>query len=444
MRCKTVLKLSYHSRPTDSSLCSCVSLPHHIMTRMMDRLDDIIPPIFADLVLRCGSCDGKVRQQPEAVKQRLDLQSHKGFSSLSSLPGADHTPMLIFVSKSNFLIAVLQHHLSKHFPASKIYSAHESNMFLRPTIMLAPKGIYGNEIKILEQLLSVEKYRATASKKVNTHIRQTISEQVSNPKQRMTATAQDTHHVKEDLLLALTTSSILLRLPAMKHGRLENLEHIFSNLPEHIFRGLSIDYEKWIDEATDSENSASEMAKVYERQIWELEAARRSLRTETSDMAQRIKQTRNLLKDTKEKLKKDTETCDALECQSKIFHEALQRLEKLFALAKGLDEGWADYDKVMAQSAKLEEAMTRMENEPATSEEMDNFRADWEKNLTEKKEVMMKVMKVKNAWEEKTQAIKEAGVTEWIESRGGQVNGKEHEELDEIKMWEVWYGPPDT
>jgi hypothetical protein len=47
-------------------------------------------------------------------------------------------------------------------------------MHLSPTIMLAPKGIYGNEIKTLEQLLSVEKYRATASKKVNNQNKNTL------------------------------------------------------------------------------------------------------------------------------------------------------------------------------------------------------------------------------------------------------------------------------
>jgi hypothetical protein len=264
----------------------------------------------------------------------------------------------------------------------------------------------------------------------------------------MTSTAQGIHHVKNDLLVALASGPKLLRLPAMKHGRLENLDHMFRNLPEHIFRGLPIDCTKWVDKATDSENSAYEMAEVYERQIWELEAARRSMRLKASDvvavdMAQMIQQAKTLLKVTKERLKADIDSCQALEELSKIFHEALERLEKLIALAKGLDEGWAEYDKVMAQSNDLDEVLDDMEMGTASSEEMDNFRDNWEKNSLGKMEVMMKVMTVKNAWEEKTQMVKETEKLLPVSDCDKPDAGLGKKEFDEIKMWEVWYGPPD-
>jgi hypothetical protein len=235
---------------------------------------------------------------------------------------------------------------------------------------------------------------------------------------------------------------MLLSLPAMEDGRLENLEHMFRNLPEHIFRGLPIDCAEWMDEATSSECSATEMVKLFQQQSKALDATTNSLRSQMFAMTQVKERAKTLLEEIKHQLKAYTEGCQVLENRSKIFHEALERLAKLFALAKGLDEGWADYDKVMAQSDKLEDALSSMDMEPVTSEEMDNFRNDWEENSIEKMEVMMKVMKVKSAWEEKTQVVKEACASQAKEGKNEQVNEGGYKEFDEIKMWEAWYGPP--
>jgi hypothetical protein len=61
------------------------------------------------------------------------------------------------------------------FPLQKAYCVYESAMFSSCNDMLAPKGVYDNDIKILLQQLREEKYRAAASKKANAYTSPTLS-----------------------------------------------------------------------------------------------------------------------------------------------------------------------------------------------------------------------------------------------------------------------------
>jgi hypothetical protein len=61
------------------------------------------------------------------------------------------------------------------FPLQKAYCGYKSAMLSSYNNMLAPRGVYDNDIKLLLQQLREEKYRAAASKKANNYISQALS-----------------------------------------------------------------------------------------------------------------------------------------------------------------------------------------------------------------------------------------------------------------------------